>query len=80
MWPVVWPVAVLVTATGLPSNSLAWKNAINACESNYCCMNITILIVNIIISAVLSNGFASISQEQNRILHCNAGYLLNSLQ
>ena len=80
MWPVVWLIAVLVTATSLPSNCLASKNAISACESDYCCVNIIILVVNTITSAVLSNGLCSVSQERNRILHCNAGYLLNILQ
>ena len=35
MWPVVWLIVALVTATSLPSNRLASKNAISACESNY---------------------------------------------
>ena len=80
MWPVVWLIVALVTATSLPSNRLASKYAISACESNYYCVNIIILIVNIIISDVLSNDLCSISKKPTSILHCNSGIILTSLK
>ena len=64
----------------LPSNRLASKNAISACESNYYCVNKIILIVNIIISDVLSNDLCSISKKPTSILHCISGIILTSLE
>ena len=80
MWSVVWLVVALVAANSLPSNRLASKNAISACESNYYCVNIIISIENIIISDVLSNDLCSISQKPTSILHCNSGILLTSFE
>ena len=54
VWPVVWLIAVLVKATCFLATN---KNAINACESNYYCLNIVILIVNLIISDIYCNVY-----------------------
>ena len=72
-WLVVWPIAPLSSVTSLPSHQLSLVNA------NYFYVNIIILNVNIIIMTSIATICCCISLEPTRILHCNAGFLLNSL-